>query len=71
MQAHIGDRVHVHSYSGSVQWGEVLDVRGSDGQPPYLVAFDDGYQGLIFPSPDAVVEHTELTSDPAGHPSTR
>ncbi len=71
MQAQIGDRVHVHSYSGSVQWGEVLEVRGSDGQPPYLLAFDDGHQGLIFPAPDAVVEHTELAPDPVRRPPAR
>jgi len=60
MQAHIGDRVHVHGHTAGVPdlWGEVLEVRGREGQPPYLVAFNDGHQGLIFPGPDAVIEHT-------------
>jgi hypothetical protein len=35
-------------------------VRGSDGRPPYLVRWsDDGHVGLIFPGPDAAVEHFE------------
>jgi Domain of unknown function (DUF1918) len=60
MQAQIGDRVHVHSPLGNVLdlWGEILEIRGAEGQPPYLVAFNDGHQGLIFPAPDAVIEHT-------------
>jgi hypothetical protein len=37
--------------------GEILEVRGAHGQPPYLVQFNDGHQGLIFPGPDAVIEH--------------
>lgn len=67
MQAQIGDRVHVHSFGeGHHLWGEVLEVHGSDGQPPYLLAFNDGHQGLIFPAPDAVIEHTELAANSAG-----
>lgn len=64
MQAHIGDRVHVHGHSAGIPdlWGEVLEVRGSEGQPPYLVAFNDGHRGLIFPGPDAVIEHTYARS---------
>jgi hypothetical protein len=59
MQAEKGDRVHVHSHMVGVndQVGEILEVRGSHGQPPYLVQFNDGHQGLIFPGPDAVIEH--------------
>ena len=59
MQAQIGDRVHVHSHTVGVhdQIGQILEVRGSDGQPPYLVQFGDGHRGLIFPGPDAVIEH--------------
>lgn len=26
-----------------------------DGGPPYIVRFDDGHTGLVFPGPDAVV----------------
>ena len=59
MQAQIGDRVHVHgsTVGDPALWGEILEVRGTEGLPPYLVAFNDGHQGLIFPGPDAVIEH--------------
>jgi Domain of unknown function (DUF1918) len=32
-------------------------VRGAGGAPPYLVRFDDGHTSLVFPGPDAVIEH--------------
>ncbi|HUY46548.1 MAG TPA: DUF1918 domain-containing protein [Streptosporangiaceae bacterium] len=59
MQAAIGDRLHVH---GNVvgqpdKTGEIVEVHGTAGGPPYLVHFDDGHTGLCFPGPDAVVEH--------------
>jgi hypothetical protein len=44
--------------------GEIIEVQGDSGTPPYLVRFDDGHQGLVFPGPDAVVEHG--ASAPAG-----
>ncbi|AEW98608.1 protein of unknown function DUF1918 (plasmid) [Streptantibioticus cattleyicolor NRRL 8057 = DSM 46488] len=36
--------------------GEIVEVRGADGAPPYVVRFDDGHETLIFPGPDCVVE---------------
>ncbi len=59
MHAVVGDRLHVH---GNVvghpdRTGEILEVRDSGGEPPYLVRFDDGHTCLVFPGPDAVVEH--------------
>jgi Domain of unknown function (DUF1918) len=35
----------------------IVEVRDSGGAPPYLVEFDDGHTCLVFPGPDAVVEH--------------
>ncbi|MGH3655608.1 MAG: DUF1918 domain-containing protein [Micromonosporaceae bacterium] len=57
MRATVGDRLHVHSHSVGVhdRTGEILEVRGADGAPPYLVRFDDGHEGLVFPGPDCVV----------------
>jgi hypothetical protein len=55
MQAHVGDRLVVEG--GKVdaprREGEVLEVRGADGRPPYLVRWADGHEGLTFPGPDA------------------
>lgn len=36
--------------------GEIIEVHGADGGPPYIVRFDDGHTGLVFPGPDAVIE---------------
>jgi hypothetical protein len=61
MQAAKGDRLHVHgrTVGQGEHVGEIVEVRGSQGAPPYLVRFDDGHEGLVFPGPDAVVERQE------------
>ena len=59
MQATVGDRLHVHSnvVGARDRVGEIVEVRGSEGRPPYLVRFPDGHETLVFPGPDCVVEH--------------
>ncbi len=59
MQAAVGDRLHVHGkiVGQAEQTGEIVEVHGSVGGPPYVVHFDDGHTGLIFPGPDAIIEH--------------
>ena len=61
MQAIAGDRLHVHSNSVGrpERVAEIVEVRGSDGAPPYLVRFPDGHESLVFPGPDTIVEHPE------------
>ena len=58
MNASIGDRLHVHGNTVGApdRVGEIIEVRGAAGGPPYVVRFDDGHTGLVFPGPDAVVE---------------
>jgi hypothetical protein len=58
MQAAVGDRLHVHGNAVGQpdKTGEIVEVHGAAGGPPYLVRFDDGHTGLCFPGPDAVVE---------------
>jgi hypothetical protein len=62
MKAHTGDRLimegaHVGSHR---RIGVVIEVRGSDGRPPYLVRWqDDGSETLCFPGPDAHVQSEE------------
>jgi hypothetical protein len=36
--------------------GEILEVRGPEGAPPYRVRFSDGHEGLVYPGPDSLVE---------------
>jgi hypothetical protein len=61
MQAIVGDQLHIHSRSvGMVdRKGEIIEVRGTDGEPPYLVRFEDGHDGLVYPGPDCVIEHQQ------------
>jgi hypothetical protein len=55
MQAKVGDRLVVegHTVGSARREGEILEVRGKDGGPPYLVRWDDGHEGLTFPGSDA------------------
>ena len=43
MQATIGDRIcfHGNQVGHPDKNGEIVEVRGSKGEPPYLVKFDD------------------------------
>jgi hypothetical protein len=53
VEARVGDHIVVHStHQGEPERsGEVLEVRGESGGPPYLVKWSpDGHEGLFFPS---------------------
>jgi Domain of unknown function (DUF1918) len=58
MQAAVGDHLHVHgrTVGDSEHIGEIVEVRGPEGTPPYVVRHPDGHETLVFPGPDAVVE---------------
>jgi hypothetical protein len=57
MEATIGDKICIHG--GTVghpdKHGEIIEVHGNAGEPPYLVRFPDGHTRLLFPGPDAVI----------------
>jgi uncharacterized protein DUF1918 len=59
MQATVGDQLHIQGrVVGKVeQQGEILEIRGDNGEPPYLVRFADGHEGLVVPGPDCFIEH--------------
>jgi hypothetical protein len=60
MQAVAGDRLVVHSHhvGEPERVGDILEVHGTDGTPPYLVRWSDTEQeALVFPGADASVEH--------------
>ena len=64
MQAKVGDRLVVHGAHVDDPWrdGEILEVHGEDGGPPYLVRWDDtGRSTLLFPGPDCRIEHLNGT----------
>ena len=60
MQATVGDRIVAqgHRMGQPDRDGEVLEVHGADGEPPYVVRWSDtGEEGLFFPGSDASVQH--------------
>lgn len=62
MHASVGDRLIVHgAHVDDVDRdGEILEVRGENGAPPYVVRWsDNGHEAFIFPGPDAEVHHFE------------
>jgi hypothetical protein len=65
MHANVGDRLLVEGRTAEAarREGEVLEVRGKDGTPPFLVRWSDGHEGLVFPGPDA---HVLPGGGPAG-----
>ena len=70
MHATIGDRLHVHGNAVGQpdRTGEIVEVHGVAGAPPYLVRFDDGHTGLCFPGPDAVIEPGKVRARSARAP---
>jgi hypothetical protein len=61
MQASVGDRIHVNGahVDDHQRDGKILEVRGRDGAPPYLVHWEDTDQeALVFPGPDAQIQPT-------------
>jgi len=61
MHATVGERIVIHGKNvGSPdRHGRIAEVRGEGGDPPYLVAFDDGHEALVFPGPDWSVERAD------------
>jgi len=57
MQAKVGDRLVVEGNRDTAprREGDVVEVRGTDGGPPYLIRWNDGHEGLTYPGPDAHV----------------
>jgi hypothetical protein len=61
MRAVVGDRIHVQGrvVGAPDETSEIIEIRGQDGAPPYLVRHGDGHEGLVFPGADASVEHPQ------------
>ncbi|WP_149204635.1 dsRBD fold-containing protein [Actinotalea subterranea] len=74
MKAAVGDRYVLASSTvdGAVRDGRVVALRHDDGSPPYVVRWSDtGEETLVFPGPDAHVEHgAEGGAGPAGAAAT-
>ncbi|MEU6809966.1 pyridoxamine 5'-phosphate oxidase family protein [Streptomyces sp. NPDC046831] len=72
MQAHLGDRLIVESpVTGFTRRdGEIVGLHHDDGTPPYDVRWSDtGEVTLLFPGPDAHVQHPCHEKAPPGGPA--
>ncbi|MHA7987578.1 DUF1918 domain-containing protein [Rathayibacter sp. CAU 1779] len=61
MRAEVGERIVIRGMTVETpdRHGEIVEVRGESGAPPYLVRFDDGHETLVYPGADATVEHPQ------------
>jgi hypothetical protein len=62
VKASVGDRIviHGHHIGDPDRDAEIVEVRGENGEPPFVVRWgEDGHQSLFFPGSDASVEHYE------------
>jgi hypothetical protein len=62
MKAEVGDRLIIkgHVVGEHDRDAEVLEVRGPDGTPPYVVRWGDtGRETFFFPGSDARIQHFE------------
>lgn len=69
MFATVGDRLVVRSLhvDGPQRDAEIIEVRHPDGSPPYVVRWSDsGHEALVYPGPDAYIEHFEHVGDQEG-----
>ncbi|HXL17895.1 MAG TPA: DUF1918 domain-containing protein [Streptosporangiaceae bacterium] len=59
MKAAIGDGLTVKGrHQGDVdRHGEIIEVHGDQGSPPYVVHWQDGHESVFFPSADCLVDH--------------
>jgi hypothetical protein len=60
LSASPGDRlvIHGHHLGERARDGEIVEVLGDGGRPPYRVRWSDtGREALLYPGPDAVVDH--------------
>ena len=63
MEAHVGDRIVVHStHQGEPdRTGEILGCTEPGGGPPYRVRWEDGHEGVFYPAGTATVVHSHAT----------
>ncbi len=66
MKATIGDHITVHGQrvGDANRFGEVLEVLGPDGEPPYVMRWEDGQSAIFVPRSGALVDHAPTTTEP-------
>ena len=64
MRAVVGDRLHFQGKVVGMQehTAVVVETRGKDGGPPYLVRHANGHETVVYPGADVWIEHRRETS---------
>jgi hypothetical protein len=60
MRANVGDRMVIRAHTATTHErdGEIIEVWGPEGGPPYVVRWSDtGHEVLFYPGSDAAVDH--------------
>lgn len=65
MRAKPGDRIILAGelVNHPTRSGEVLEARGADGGPPYVVRWEDGHTSTMFPGPGAALRVTDAEGE--------
>lgn len=61
MKAAQGDRITIRgkTVESSDRHGQIIEVHGADGAPPYVVRFDDGHETTVIPGGDFIVDRIQ------------
>ncbi|MEU3947007.1 DUF1918 domain-containing protein [Streptomyces sp. NPDC029526] len=59
MRATVGDQLVQHGrvVGQHDKVGEIVEVMGPEGSPPYRVRFEDGHETVCSPGPDSEIRH--------------
>jgi hypothetical protein len=73
MRAKPGDRIILAApvIDGPLRDGEVLEARGDDGAPPYLIRWSDGHEGLLYPGPGSILRITSHDTERPAEPKPK
>ncbi|HZF89213.1 DUF1918 domain-containing protein [Streptomyces sp.] len=72
MRASVGDQLVQHGrvVGQHDKVGEIVEVLGQEGNPPYRVRFQDGHEGLCSPGPDTEIRHRSTQPATSTQPPT-
>lgn len=61
MRARPGDRIVIRGRTVETpdRHGEIIEVRGDNGEPPYRVRFGEGRESVVYPGSDFIVESVD------------
>ena len=70
MKAAVTDRITVPGMhvGETTRCGEVIEVKGAGGEPPYVVRWDDGHEAVFVPGP--ATRLTRPGRSPAQNPAS-